>query len=86
MTYYWYRIPALAGFGVFPGDVMLVDLSGVLPPWFVPCSRLLTVALFAWWLFRDAAPGRSWLLRPPIAAMPPRPALVSLPMVSEHAR
>ena len=28
--YYWFRLPALFGFGVFPGDGMLVDLSGVL--------------------------------------------------------
>lgn len=61
--YYWYRLPALFGFGPFPGDGMLVDLRGALPEAFPVYARTLTTVLFAWWLlFR---PARAWTRRPP---------------------
>jgi hypothetical protein len=63
--YYWYRLPALFGYGLFPGDGMLVDLTGVLPGTFPLISRIVTVALFAWLLLKEqTGAGRSWLYRP----------------------
>jgi len=62
-AYYWYRIPALAGFEPYPGSGMLVDLSSDWPllPWF---SRFSTTAFFTWFLLMRRNPGASWLKRP----------------------
>ncbi len=65
--YYWFRLPALFGFGPFPGDGMLLDLRGSLPPSFEWFLRLLTTSFFAWWMFRPGVRGRPWLRRPPVA-------------------
>lgn len=65
--YYWFRLPALFGFGPFPGDGMLVDATGVLPAWFPLVSQITTTALFAWWLIGRRALRRSWAKRPPYA-------------------
>lgn len=62
--YYWYRIPALVGYGAFPGDGMLVDLSGMLPAWFPDASRMATTALFGWWLLGKSIRRRTWAVRP----------------------
>ena len=66
--YYWYRLPALFGFGPFPGDGMLVDAREVLPAWFPTASRVTTTALFLWWLVVRRDPRRSWASRPEYAA------------------
>lgn len=65
-AYYWYRIPALAGFGPHPGTGMLVDLSAVWPalPWL---TRPLTTAFFVWFLLLRPARNVSWLTRPALA-------------------
>ncbi|MDH3650626.1 MAG: hypothetical protein OEQ53_13165, partial [Saprospiraceae bacterium] len=63
--YYWYRLPALLGFGLFPGDGMLVDLSNILPHWFPIASRLVTTSFFIWWLLIRNSDRRSWSIRPP---------------------
>ncbi|HTY98729.1 MAG TPA: hypothetical protein VMB75_02760 [Rhodocyclaceae bacterium] len=64
-TYYWYRIPALTGFGPHPGSGMLVDLTASLPA--LPLvSHLVTTAFFAWFLLLRQDPRASWLRRPPI--------------------
>ncbi|MHC4955950.1 MAG: ferredoxin [Planctomycetota bacterium] len=65
--YYWYRLPMLFGFGPHPGDGMLVDLSATLPGWFPLASRLLTTAVFAWWLVLRTSAKNSWALRPAFA-------------------
>jgi len=65
--YYWYRLPMLFGFSLFPGDGMLVDLTGELPSWFPVASRILTTALFAWWLLLRTPARRSWSQRPAFA-------------------
>lgn len=65
--YYWYRIPALVGYGPFPGDGMLLDLTGTLGPWFPAASRALSTAFFAWWLVGRRETNRSWLVRPEMA-------------------
>lgn len=66
-TYYWYRIPLLAGFGPHPGSGMLKDLHLVLPD--LPLvSRILTTSFFIWFmLFRDEQ-GASWMTRPDTVA------------------
>lgn len=69
--YYWYRLPALFGFGPFPGDGMLVNLTAVLPAWFPVVSRILTTTLFVWWLVGRMNVRRAWAVRPPYAASTP---------------
>lgn len=66
--YYWYRIPALVGFGAIPGDGMLVDLRGTLPGWFPVASRTATTVLFGWWLVAKTPRKRSWSARPAYSA------------------
>jgi hypothetical protein len=68
--YYWYRLPMLFGFGPFPGDGMLIDLTEVLPAWAPMASRVLTTLLFAWWLVLRAPVRRSWAQRPAFATEP----------------
>ena len=48
--YYWYRLPALIGFGIFPGDGMLVDLSQSLPVWIPLILQFSTTIFFSWWI------------------------------------
>lgn len=64
--YYWYRLPALFGFGLHPGDGVLIDLRGLLPEWWVIVARALTTGLFFWWLVFHKGRARSWSPRPPI--------------------
>lgn len=61
--YYWYRIPALAGFGPHPGTGMLLDLTDVWPalPWI---SRPLTTGFFFWFMLMRHSETTSWLIRP----------------------
>jgi hypothetical protein len=63
--YYWYRIPALFGHGLWPGDGVLIDLRGLLPEWWVIVSRALTTGLFFWWLVIHTGTARAWAMRPP---------------------
>lgn len=65
--YYWYRLPALFDFGLFPGDGMLVDLTSVLPVWSPALFRVVTTSLFTWWLAGRMRISRSWLVRPDYA-------------------
>lgn len=66
-AYYWFRLPALFGFGPFPGDGMLVDLTATLPAWFPAASRLATTLLFAWWFVLRPGVRRAWGIRPTYA-------------------
>jgi len=66
--YYWYRLPALFGFGLYPGDGMLIDLASTLPEWFPLASRVATTALCLWWLVGRSGQRRAWGIRPPLAA------------------
>ena len=62
-TYYWYRIPLLAGFGPHPGSGMLRDLHLVLPD--LPLvSRMLTTSFFIWFILFRGDPRASWMARP----------------------
>lgn len=62
--YYWYRIPALFGLGLFPGDGMLIDLSTVLPYWFSDVSRIIVILFFTWFLLIRTNI-KQWTIRPP---------------------
>lgn len=62
-TYYWYRIPALAGMGPQPDSGVLCDLSAILPD--LPLySRLVTTSFFVWFLLLRSSESRGWLARP----------------------
>lgn len=62
--YYWYRLPALFGFGSPPGDGTLVDLRGSLPDAFPLILRVTSTVLFLWWL--TCRPDGAWTRRPPV--------------------
>lgn len=65
--YYWFRIPALFGYGVFPGDGMLVDLSGTFPEWsFIGMAVILNLFFFWRIVFRKQKK-ISWVIRPAYA-------------------
>lgn len=65
-VYYWYRIPALMGLGVYPGDGMLVDLHDSVPAYVPALITFLLGILFFWW-FLKRPPEASWLIRPEYA-------------------
>jgi len=64
--YYWYRLPALVGFGPFPGDGMLVDLTMSLPSWVPAALKAATTALFLYLLVLRTPARRAWTQRPPL--------------------
>lgn len=64
-TYYWYRLPALIGFGLFQGDGMLVDLSQSLPNWTPVLLQISTTLFFIWWMIFNKKEMTSWVIRPP---------------------
>ncbi|RMG62827.1 MAG: hypothetical protein D6722_18175 [Bacteroidetes bacterium] len=65
--YYWFRLPALFGYGVFPGDGLLVDVSAILPEWvFTLATVALSVFLF-WWIVVNQKRKASWVVRPAFA-------------------
>lgn len=63
--YYWYRLPELIGFGIFPGDGMLVDLSGTLPAYLPYALQGAMLLFLSWWLIFKPHQQNSWTLRPP---------------------
>ncbi len=66
--YYWFRIPALIGYGVYPGDGMLVDLSSVIPEWsLTPFTIAMTLFFFLLIVFSKQKK-TSWVTRPAFAA------------------
>ena len=76
--YYWYRLPAMIGFGLFPEQGTLVDLTHLVPAWSVMLVQAAVVAFFGWWLvLRKPAPA-VWALRPPFA-VGPKAVAVSVP-------
>ncbi|MHC5021672.1 MAG: ferredoxin [Planctomycetota bacterium] len=67
-AYYWYRLPMLFGFGLFPGDGMLIDATAVLPAWFPVAAQAATTTFFAWWFLLRRSPSRAWSERPAYAS------------------
>jgi len=65
--YYWFRIPALFGFGIFPGDGMLVDLTGILPQWAITVIVVTLTIFFFWWIVFSKQRKISWVIRPAYA-------------------
>ncbi|MCP4801777.1 MAG: hypothetical protein P8P73_10690 [Flavobacteriaceae bacterium] len=62
--YYWYRIPALFGFGIFPGDGMLVNLTQFVPEWVITSISTSLIIFLFWWIVLSKKSKISWLLRP----------------------
>jgi len=65
--YYWYRIPALFGFGNFGSDGLLVDLHNTLPGWSLSAITCITTIFFFYWLAIRKQNNRSWVIRPQYA-------------------
>jgi ferredoxin len=70
-TYYWFRLPALIGYGRFPGDGMLVDLTDRLPASAILPIQLGAVSFWAMWLVVRNGRNRSWQIRPAYRAAGP---------------
>lgn len=62
--YYWYRIPALMGFGPHYGTGMLYDLTDTLPQVTEQLSHAATSLFFIWFLLLRSDNGHRWLIRP----------------------
>jgi len=65
--YYWFRIPALFGFGIYPSDGMLIDLTEILPEWTMTITVLATSLFFFWWIVFSKQNKNSWTIRPAYA-------------------
>lgn len=65
--YYWYRIPALFGFGNFGDDGLLINLRHVLPQWSVTAMAVAAAIFFFYWLVIRGSNKQSWVIRPPFA-------------------
>lgn len=65
--YYWYRIPALFGFGIFPGDGMLIDLTEVLSVWSIKVVVIASSLFFFWWIALSKQNKINWAVRPAYA-------------------
>ena len=66
--YYWFRIPALLGFGKFASDGVLIDLKNVLPEWTMLSAVTFTTAFFFLWFTLRKPNHKSWVIRPEFAA------------------
>jgi len=62
--YYWFRIPALVGFGIFPNDGMLIDLSDSIPKWSITITIIATTLFFFWWIVVRKQKPIWWVIRP----------------------
>lgn len=65
--YYWFRLPALLGFGIYPADGMLIDLTGILPEWSMQVAVFATTLFFFWWIVFSKQTKTSWAIRPAYA-------------------
>lgn len=62
--YYWFRIPALLGFGKFSNDGLLINLSNVLSETLITTICIATTVFFFWWLVGRKPNQASWIIRP----------------------
>lgn len=62
--YYWHRIPSLFGFGIFPSDGILINLSHTISSAFVLTLQILVCAFFIYWILIRDNNKSSWLQRP----------------------
>ena len=65
--YYWFRIPALFGFGKYSTDGLLVDLTQIIPGWSIILSTIFISGFFFYWLVIRHANKMSWVIRPRFA-------------------
>jgi len=65
--YYWFRIPALVGYGIFPNDGMLIDLSNSIPKWSITATVVASTLFFFWWIVLRKQSKNSWANRPAYA-------------------
>lgn len=66
--YYWYRIPALFGFGEHAHDGLLIDLSSLVPSWIIMMLQISIASFFIYWLVFRITIKRSWSVRPKFAS------------------
>lgn len=66
--YYWYRIPALIGFGKFGNDGLLYNLTELIPGWTMPIINIATTVFFFYFLVFRKQNNQSWIIRPPFAS------------------
>lgn len=66
--YYWYRIPALFGFGTMGNDGLLVNLRNTVPQWSITAAAVMAAGFFFYWLVIRPQNKKSWVIRPPFAA------------------
>ena len=66
--YYWFRIPALLGFGHLHKDGLLINMQAVLPGWSLVLMTVSSTLFFFWWLVFRKQKTNSWLLRPEYAS------------------
>ncbi|MEQ1800208.1 MAG: hypothetical protein ABL872_19785 [Lacibacter sp.] len=62
--YYWFRIPALFGFGKFADDGLLINLKTVISPSLITGLCIALVIFFFWWLVFRKPNKLSWIIRP----------------------
>ncbi len=62
--YYWYRIPALFGYGKFAEDGMLLDLTNLLPEWSMMLITVSASLFFFYWLVLRKKENTHWVVRP----------------------
>jgi hypothetical protein len=65
--YYWFRIPALLGFGNYADDGQLMDLTHSIPTWSIISLQLLVTAFLFYWLVFRIQNKKSWATRPEFA-------------------
>lgn len=68
--YYWFRIPALFGFGNFADDGLLINLNTIIPAWSMTVVTIVTTLFFFYWLVVRKQNNRSWVIRPAFANHP----------------
>jgi hypothetical protein len=62
--YYWFRIPALLGFGNWSNDGLLINLNTIIPSWIITVITTFTTLFFFWWITIRKAKQTSWIIRP----------------------
>ena len=67
--YYWFRIPALFGWGPTASDGLLLDLRGVIPASTVTGLSVGMTVFFFWWLLWRKPNRKSWTIRPAFLEM-----------------
>lgn len=65
--YYWFRLPNLFGFNLFPQNSILVQLTSVPSEVVKLFVQLATSIFFFWWIVLRTENNKSWLYRPRFA-------------------